>query len=233
MTTHEEWVIKCPNCERAYDLFWISSGNTFGAKFWSDGCSEGNCTYPITGLHYCQICRWIFTIDQCVKIDPAEPSADELFLSDRPFLRKMQIEKGTPRRKRYAGSVRMANCELLVKLRRWSPQKDFEPILRLGWWWHEERDNRTHALSVDDALMANRDTTPQLSETTTKNIERLSEILPIDRKNALVLGDIQRRLGSFAAAINAYRQMPPHQINLCEKLVMLSRKGYRSVVQLR
>ncbi len=168
-----------------------------------------------------------------MKIDPAKPSVDELFLSNLPFLRKIQIEKGGLRRKRYAGAVRMEDCELLVKLKRWSSQKDFEPILRLGWWWHEENDNRTFALTIDNALKAVNDTMPSPSERTVENMQRLTEILKIGPKNALVVGDVQRRLGNLVGATEAYREMPPHQSELSGQLITLSHRGYRSVVRLK
>jgi hypothetical protein len=231
MTTHEEWVIKCPGCERAYDLFWISSGNNFGGKFWSDGCSVSNCSYPLTGLYSCPRCQWVFTIEDCEKIDPSDPSAEELFASRYSWLSESEAREGG-RRKRYAAEVRLEKCAALLYHRRWAPQNDFEPILRIGWWWNEERDNRTFALTIDNALKAVNDTVPNPSVRTVENIQRLFEVLPSGPTNALVVGDLHRRLGNFALAIEAYSQMPSHQSELSSQLIALSQRGYRSVVRL-
>lgn len=218
MTTHEEWVVKCPSCERAYDLFWISSGNNFGGKFWSDGCATSDCSYPLTGLYFCDVCGWVFTIGDCEKIAPDDPSVDDLF---------------SARRKRYLNNVRMENCAALVSLRRWSPQNDFEPILRLGWWWNEESEARKNALSIDDALSAEKEASLFLSERILGNMMRLIEVLGNEARTSIIMGDIQRRLGNFDAAIEAYLRMPSYQAELSGKLVALSQKEYRSVVKLR
>jgi hypothetical protein len=232
MTTHEEWVIKCPGCERAYDLFWISSGNNFGGKFWSDGCSESNCSYLLTGLYACPSCRWVFTIEDCEKINPDDPSVEELFASKYSWLPKSEAREDR-RRKRYAAEVRLEKCAALLHYRRWAPQSDFEPILRLGWWWTEERDNRAFALTIDNALKAVNDTVPSPSVRTVENMQRLTEVLPSGPTNALVVGDVHRRLGDFASAIEAYSQIPSHQSELSSQLIALSQRGYRSVVRLK
>ena len=232
MTTHEEWVIKCPSCERAYDLFWISSGNNFGGKFWSDGCTESRCSYPLEGLYFCNICKWVFTIKDCEKIDPNDPSVNDLFLSHRTWIRNVEPKSGE-RRKRFVSNVRMENCATLVSLRRWSPQDDFESILRLGWWWNDEIEDRKHALFIADALKAKNETIPFISEPTAKNMERLIEVVSKEAVDALIAGDIQRRLGNFDAAIEAYRRMPRHQSDLSGKLIELAHMGYRSVVRLK
>lgn len=232
MTTHEEWVVKCPSCERAYDLFWISSGNNFGGKFWSDGCATSDCSYPLTGLYFCNVCRWVFTIGDCEKIAPDDPSVDDLFSSRRKWLRNVAPEQGE-RRKRYLNNVRMENCAALVSLRRWSPQNDVEPILRLGWWWNEESEARKHALSIDDALNAEKEVSFFLSERILENMMRLIEVLGNEARTSIIMGDIKRRLGNFDAAIAAYLRMPSYQTELSGKLVALSQKKYRSVVRIR
>lgn len=232
MTTHEEWVIKCPGCERAYDLFWISSGNNFGGKFWSDGCSVSNCRYPLTGLFSCPRCHWVFTIGDCEKIDPDDPTVEELFASRYSWLPKKEPREGG-RRKRYADEVRLEKCAALLHLRRWAPQNDFEPILRLGWWWADESEDRKHALGVEDALKAGKEPSLLLSERTIGNMQKLTEVLPSGPKKALIVGEVQRRLGQFDLAIEAYSQMPSHQSELSSQLIALSQRGYRSVVRLK
>lgn len=232
MTTHQKWVIKCPNCQRAYDLFWISSWNTFGSKTWSDGCSEGNCNYPLTGLYACPSCRWVFTIRDCEKIDPDDPSVEDLFSSPTySWLPKREPREGE-RRKRYVDEVRLEKCALLLRHRKWSPQNDFEPILRLGWWWHEEREDRRYALHIDDALGTIQETAPLPSEQNLENMIRLIELLRSEPRNALVVGDLQRRLGNLNEAAEAYAQMPPDQADVSSQLITLSQHGYRSVVRL-
>lgn len=233
MTTHEEWVIKCPNCERAYDLFWISSGNNFGGKFWSDGCSVSNCSYPLTGLYACPRCRWVFTIRDCEKIDPEDPSVEDLFSLPRYSWLPKREPSEAGRRKRYVDDVRLEKCEALLHYHRWLPQNDFEPILRLGWWWHGEREDRMDALHIDDALEATERNLARRSEPIVANMQRLIETLPSGQKNALIVGDLQRRLGNFPEAINAYGQMASYHTDLSGKLIALSRRGYRSVVQVK
>lgn len=231
MTTHEEWVIKCPNCHRAYDLFWISSSNNFGGEFWSDGCSASPCSYPLTGLYSCQICNWVFTFGECDRFDPSAPDTDKLFQTDRPW--RAGRERATrPRRKRYLDPVRMEKCAFLVHANKWSPENDFEPILRLGWWWNDESTNRIQALQIAAALDAQHEDALQLSEPTVRNMSRLIGILPNEPRNAIIAGDLNRRLGMFADAVSFYGRMPAYQAELKDQLITLAERRYRSVVRL-
>lgn len=127
----------------------------------------------------------------------------------------------------------MENCAALVSLRRWSPQNDVEPILRLGWWWNEASEARKHALSIDDALNAEKEASLFLSERILENMMRLIEVLGNEARTSIIMGDIKRRLGNFDAAIAAYLRMPSYQTELSGKLVALSQKKYRSVVRIR
>jgi hypothetical protein len=127
----------------------------------------------------------------------------------------------------------MENCAALVSLRRWSPQNNFEGILRLGWWWNDEIEDRNHALFLADALKAKNGGVPFISEPTAKNMERLIEVLSKDAADALIVGDIQRRLGNFDAAVEAYLKMPSYQAELSGQLMELAQMGYRSVVRLK
>lgn len=231
MTTHEEWVIKCPHCQRAYDLFWVSSGNNFGGQLWSDGCTASPCSYPLTGLQFCDTCRCVFTMGDCERIAPNDPSVEAWRASNRHWLPKTE-HSGRKRRKRYAGTVTLAKCASLLRVHRWTKGRDYEPILRLGCWWNDEIKDRKQALSIGDALVATDEAAPSLPEGAVDNMTRLIDILPMEAGNALLLGDIHRRLGNFDAAAAAYGRMPSYRTALRDLMIVLTQQTYRSVVRL-
>jgi hypothetical protein len=67
----------CPDCGAAVLQYTLRSGNTFGARFWTDGWMEAPMLPDRPGLVKCSRCSGLFWIDearQMAQVDPMEPS---------------------------------------------------------------------------------------------------------------------------------------------------------------
>lgn len=59
---------QCPGCKKALREFTIGSGNSFGAKWWTDGKPDAPMLPMLPELVKCPDCRWLFWVADAKKL---------------------------------------------------------------------------------------------------------------------------------------------------------------------
>ncbi len=80
-------VYQCPNCSKNILQWTLSSGNTFNAKFYSDGRIEAPGLPQSVFITKCQNCKFIFWLDKDLEIDQFEDN----YLDDQLKLEKNDL----------------------------------------------------------------------------------------------------------------------------------------------
>jgi len=163
---------KCSECSGLIEENTIMSGNTCGAKLWTDGKMDAPMLPDSPWLvkcPYCQALIWIYELEVVGNI--AAFSDKEAYKDIRSYcLPELQ--------------------DYFDELKKTSIDKEKEEYIRLHIWW-KGNDKRRY----------NDNTKEKLSEEEIRNLQALEKILdPYDDDSRILIAEIKRELGQFEEA---------------------------------
>lgn len=171
--------IECPNCGTGVISETLSSGNTFGAQFWSDGYMDAPMLPEYPRVVKCAGCKEYFWLDD-------GRVAEEFYLMEPEI--ELKIKEG---KVRWAKHLTAAQIGQFLKQKEHQPDK--EVYLRLRLWWKLNHPLRKNLVT---------NLTPKNKESFLKNLVRLRSIFPvIEPHDNLIRVEILRELGKYREAI--------------------------------
>ncbi|ADQ14489.1 DUF2225 domain-containing protein [Halanaerobium hydrogeniformans] len=166
-------IIQCPYCDNKFKKSTLMSGNTIGAKFWTDGKREAPMLPDSVVVSFCEKCSEYFWVEDAKKIDQVLYDSDKY--SDLEFLKDLTLE------------------EYIYALKQIDIRSDDDTfyLLRQIWWKYNDyyRKNNEAELSQDvEKIM------PDL-------LEKLLNVFDENDDNHLLMkGELLRELGQFEKA---------------------------------
>jgi len=173
-------IIQCPYCDQKFKQSTMMSGNTIGAKFWTDGKREAPMLPDSIALTFCGACSQYFWIDDAEVIDEVEP--DGYKYQDLDYLKALTLEQ-------YIDSFQK------IEIR--SDQDTFF-LLRQIWWKYNDyfREDNEAELSPNIKRVI-----PELLDKLLDNFDENED------EHLLLKGELLRELGSFEAAKKTLKQV--------------------------
>lgn len=230
MTIIERRVKECPQCRRRFDDYGLVSGNTFGAKFWTDGKREAPMWPDESRLLKCPKCdelMWIPDIPFLdVKAIEKEERAERVKLCSEnifPGFSKINIQRA---KDALLGDPKEPDeGEYLFYLNSNDFPYEKEKYLRIRAWW---KINDIYRESTKNIL-------PKYSQAQKKSILKLFSLLNIaDPNERIMKAEIARELGFFDQALllldTAFSEsMRPHY----DLILSLAKKKIRLVAEVK
>ena len=162
---------KCSECSNLIEQPTIVSGNSFGARFWTDGKMDAPMLPDEPRLIKCPYCNaliWIEDLDEVAEVMPWDKT--EISIRAKPFI-----------------VPKFRECISLLKTVEHTREK--EKYLRIRAWWAGNDKRRTAATKKD------------LSKGEQQNLQPLLELLDVsDEQERLMSSEINRELGQFDKA---------------------------------
>ena len=166
-------VVKCGSCGGLLKCATIASGNTFDARFWTDGkiCAPMMPDQPaLVKCPYCETLLWIDEQEEVGEVDPGEE--DDRFGECRPL-------------------VRPGAADYAAFLEGEISDPDKEAYLRMRAWWAGNDGRREDA------------GTQRLSEREVANLQVLANLLDeSDDYQRVLKAEAMRELGLFDKAVS-------------------------------
>jgi hypothetical protein len=181
-------IVACPHCGALAHHLTLDSGNTLGAKGWTDGRQYAPMMVEppaVAKCHACARCFWL-------------ADADKIGVVARDFPWKVPVTEAW----KNAPEVKEPNADEYLDAIEMGLAKDAgqERTLRLLAWWRGNDPHREwrHAAEV----------TPASPDGFRRNLRRLVDLLTDDNDNdRLMRAEALRELGDFAAAKQALREV--------------------------
>lgn len=185
-----EWIIACPHCQAPARRLSLVSGNTLGARVWTDGRMLAPMLPDHPSITRCRTCQGFFRVEEAEKLEDLEPFATDAG-PDAPWLETPLVQ---PLRAR--DLIEAATGGLPC-------DHDQERELRLLAWWADNDQRR----DMDDK---DRAPGPMLdADTAVENMQRLSTLLDANDPNQRIMqAELARELGSFADAAELLERAP-------------------------
>lgn len=162
---------KCSDCSNLIEQPTIVSGNSFGARFWTDGKMDAPMLPDESRLIKCAYCSALIWINELEEVEEVMPwDKCEISISAKPFV--------IPTFRNYLSVLKAAEHN----------QED-EKYIRIRAWWAGNDKRRTAATKRD------------LSKGEQQNLQSLLELLDsTDEQDRLMKAEIKRELGQFEEA---------------------------------
>ena len=181
---------KCSACSHYMKEYSLLSGNTIGARYWTDGKRKAPMLpeYPL--LVKCPHCGVVVWIKEMEEIGRGFKFKYREKLPD--FWHPIQRYKELQRRKNLKSPEDLTIDEYYLHLETVPVEKDREIYVRMHLWWKEN----------DPRRVQNSDVMLELEERQRENMELLEAMLDesID-ENRIMKAEIQRELGNFEKAL--------------------------------
>ena len=203
MTPGPTLVVGCVACGAPYLLESLASGNTFGARSWTDGFQQAPmlpATPPITRCAKCAAFFWVDDAPEIGEYEPWEPTPPPIAKGARKVRWLKEPE--------YAEAI---SAGMMT-----TPDRERE--LRLYAWWTANTPRRKRATATRDA---------ETEARVRANLERLAAMLDVDDANDRVMAaEIARELGRFEVAAELLaRAFPPGYEHVVGLIAELAAKG--------
>jgi hypothetical protein len=91
MLPGKDRIIQCPYCEQQFRQQTLMSGNTFGAKIWTDGKQEAPMLPEAIVLSFCDKYNQYFWVEEAELIDEIDPWEDTDF--NIGYLERLNLEQ--------------------------------------------------------------------------------------------------------------------------------------------
>lgn len=175
---------ECPKCKALVEQPTTASGNTFGARFWTDGKMQAPMLPDRPPFVKCPKCKALFWIDEAKKVS-GKPGGDKAGKQTTPVAYELPTE---------ADYYKTADT---VK------DKKKEKQLRIRG-WHLANDRRRNAPSGKKA---------KLSKRAVANLNALYSLLPDSDPEARIMkAEISRELGRFDRALAILKHDFPSEL---------------------
>lgn len=173
MLPGKDKIIQCPACDQQFRQQTIMSGNTLGAKIWTDGKQVAPMLPEATVLSFCNSCNQYFWVEEAEVIDELDPGDDTD--SDIEHLHGLTLEQYIDA----FGKIEMRS------------QEDTLFVLRQIWWKYNDyyRDDNESELSQDI-----KNKIPDLLEKLLNNFNEKND------DHLMLKGELLRELGRFESA---------------------------------
>lgn len=166
-------IIQCPHCDNKLKQKTIKSGNTFNAKYWTDGKREAPMLPDSIVVSVCEKCNNYFWVEDAEIIDETNPGEEEY--SDLEYLQELTLEQ-------YIDALKKKEIR--------SEEDTFYLLLQIWWKYNDYfRENNEGALSQNV-----KNKMPSLLN---KLLRMFDEN---DDNNLMMKGELLRELGRFAEA---------------------------------
>jgi hypothetical protein len=174
-------IIACPRCKGLARCGSTSSGNTFGARIWSDGKPDAPMLPRLPSIAKCRHCGKYYWIDRAKQVGIHDWYEDEF----DPYLRK---HPRWPDVEPIVEPDESECCEALAK--RLARSKARRRELRLLAWWKR-----------NDAFRESDGEAREMEARCKENLEALVDLLDeSDATDRLMKAEVLRELGEFEAA---------------------------------
>lgn len=151
MTSYSEICKECPKCSYRYKIWHVSSCNTFGAKFYTDGYIDGEMYDDGGRILICPNCKEVMWVEDIQTIECPDKSAWDRELifkpdfpeEDEPSLSEEELADEEVVRLPYGSFIRGQQYEVILRKNLWKTP-DQEKYVRTRAWWsfnHTHRDN--------------------------------------------------------------------------------------------
>ena len=183
MVPGPDQIIACPKCNGLAKYMTLMSGNTFGARVWTDGKQFAPMLpHPpaVVQCHHCGECYWL---DKAKEVGTVEPWSANDQSGDPAWTAAKEVQEPTETEYYEALEKGMAT------------DRDNERDLRIFAFWR-----RNDAFRFDSADQADGATT--VSPACRRNLDALRRLLNEFYENDMVMiAEIHRELGEFDAAL--------------------------------
>lgn len=180
---------KCSDCQNLISAATIASGNTFGAKFWTDGVMHASMSPTTPQVIKCPHCSSIKVLQLLEHVGETEQPREFGFYLNNPEALNQKVNWYEE-----AKHFEMVNFEELINL-----------LATIKLQPEVERIARFQAWRAGNDARRNSDTTNPLKQVEIRNLERLLSLLnePHDFSD-LVKVEVLRNLGRFDEAESAF-----------------------------
>lgn len=166
-------IVECPNCDSKFKQSTMMSGNTMGAKFWTDGKREAPMLPDGITIAFCGSCNQYFWVDEAEVIDKVEP--DDYKYPDIDYLEALTLEQ---------------YIDAFQKIEIRSDQDRFF-LLRQIWWKYNDYYREGNQAEISQNI---KKVMPELLEKLLDNFNEKED------DHLLMKGELLRELGRFKAA---------------------------------
>ena len=162
---------RCSDCSNLIEQPTIMSGNSFGAKFWTDGKMKAPMLPDEPRLVKCPHCSALIWIEEMEEVEEVMPwDQTEISIRAKPFI--------VPKFRAYTSLLKAVEHT-----------REKEKYLRIRAWWAGNDKRRTAATKKD------------MSKGEKQNLQSLVELLDsTDEQDRLMKAEIKRELGQFEEA---------------------------------
>lgn len=180
MQPGKDKIIKCPYCDKKFVQSTIMSGNTMGAKMWTDGKQEAPMLPDAVVVSLCHKCNKYFWVEDAEIIDEIDPG--EQTYEDAARLKSLTLEE-------YIDALKK------IKI---SSDEDTFYLLRQIWWKYNDyyRENNESEISQNIKNIM-----PDLLH---KLLNMFDEY---NNDHLLMKGELLRELGQFEAAVKTLNKV--------------------------
>lgn len=198
---------KCPSCEKYITEGSLTSGNTFGAVFWSDGKIEADMLPPPEIIAKCPFCK-IF-----------------LWLNDHPIIGTYDWFNGEEHKipdewkdSKSIQQLTIENYSNAIEDRVFSENIEREVYLRTQLWWLlndliRDKDNRQVDIFKKNKLLFK------------KNLICLYDLLDGNEDDVILQkAEIARELGDFTRCVNILHNVSKDKENIRKEIVLFAQQ---------
>ena len=199
-------IIACPQCKMLHRQGTLMSGNTIGAKFWTDGKMEAPMLPEIPIITKCGKCNSIFWIKDAEKIGEISPFAEAMEDAEVPpeWRNSQRISKLDK-----TSLIEALNTEIAKS------SKD-EKYLRVRLWW-----------GINDEIRKGLQNIPEKDKPVFKeNLEKLISLLgDEDPQERVMKAEAYREMGVFDQVSPLLQELPEKFQRAAEKIKNLSEQN--------
>jgi len=173
MTPGPNKILRLPATGKLVKITTIDSGNTFGARYWTDGKREADMLPDNPWLRCHPENKELFWTDECDEVAEESPWEDDSKHTDVPFAEDPELDD-------YRRAL------ILPAL---TPKK--ERYLRMRFWWAANDPVRQGEITIPSAVGFR------------ENLEKFFSLLDSSDPNSrLMAAEVARQLGNFDKAVN-------------------------------
>ena len=194
-------IIQCPYCDQKFKKSTMMSGNTIGAKFWTDGKREAPMFSESISISFCKECSSYFWVEDAEVVDEAPPDSHKYL--DLDYLKALTLEQ---------------YIDALQKIEIRSDQDEFY-LMRQIWWKYNDyyREDKNAEIPQDIKKVI-----PDLLDKLLNNFNEEND------EHLLLKGELLRELGQFKVAEKTLNKISNPEYKEVKQFIMKLTKNENS-----